>query len=170
MKLFFRSPSEEYIRRRSISQEDFFARQLQWLYKVGDQLLIEGYDAPFMRRDSTVEALRRLVSPPRTVHISAIMPEGLETVLDELKTSGLVSLTRTPEEQKRGYMVFDGWGFSEWDSTKSTPYEPERNTGVIYRRLGKVELFDYSFKTERQMHQYMQRFGVNEARLREAKK
>ena len=129
---------KEYQQSKSaISQEDYFARQLELIKEVEQHVLFEGYDSRFMERGSTVDALRKLIADPTgDVKIYAILQEGKETVLDEIaKSSSLVDIVKTAEKLEEGYIALDFWGPSLWDSTKPTLYIPEANKGVIYRRM-----------------------------------
>lgn len=124
----------------SVSREKFFEEQVQLLSVVQSYLLMEGYDAPFMERESTVATLRELLSSKgkAPIYISAILSEGQHTVLDHLAhDSGQVRIVRTPDKLVGGYTLFDEWGISQWDSTKPSCFPFERmktpEEGFYYR-------------------------------------
>ena len=119
----------------SISQDKYFNRLLDWLYTERDKLMFFGYDAPFMMQPATIDFLKS-VTQHRRIKISSIIPEGFKTTFDDLdQTSGLVTILRTPEQIAEGYIVIGDWAIAKWDTTRSTPYGPEENTGVPFRKV-----------------------------------
>jgi len=135
------------LRERSISQEEYFANQVEYINSTYDHMNFFGYDKPFMEREGTIQALRHaVVHREGRIPVSAILPTGLNTILDELaKESELVTIVRTPETFTKGYIIFDNWGMSTWDSTKKTYYPPEENKGVIFRAMMLDLFYDSTF-------------------------
>ena len=112
--------------REGSSQEDYFSKVIRHIDRTQKQILIEGYDAPFMDRELTVDALQRAID--RSVDIYAIVTDGLDTVLQELTDKHeSVKMIKTPEPLVKGYISFDNHGLDFWDSEKPTDYAPERS-------------------------------------------
>lgn len=102
------------------------------------RLLIAGYDASFMERKETIEALKEFIRAKERYPVSpvcAIISEsdGAEALGELSRRTGKVDILIRSKKIEKGYLIYPQTGSSYWDSTRSTYYPPEVNEGVIYR-------------------------------------
>ena len=132
---------DEKLAREAITQNEYFVSMVRWIAETQNQLLILGYDKPFMELKETQEALANAARGKGyhrgngRVAISAIMPEGLECgVLEELANeTAFVSILRTDRDLSKGYLIHDEWGVNLWDSNQLTSHPQEKELGIIKR-------------------------------------
>lgn len=132
---------EEQHARNAITQNDYFIMQTRWIAETKRQLLILGYDQTLMEYKEIQEQLLNAakgIGPYRKngrVQISVIVPNNLESeILNELKDeTSFVQIYRVNNEILSGYIVYDNWRFSAWNSEKLTSHPIEKEQGVIAR-------------------------------------
>ncbi|MBI2128922.1 hypothetical protein HYU07_01650 [Candidatus Woesearchaeota archaeon] len=113
------------------SQEEYFSTVIRYCDRTQKQLVFEGYDAPFMNREATVDALKRAID--RSVKIYAIVSEGIDTVLEKLaEENESVKVIKTPRYLVIGAIAFDNDSVHLWDATKPTVYAPEQSNPHHY--------------------------------------
>ena len=143
--VFIRDKYQEYqdkqLAREAITQDEYFTDMVRWIENTQNQLLILGYDKPFMELKETQEELANAARGKGynrrngRVAISAIIPEGLYCgVLEELANeTTFVSILRTDRAFSKGYLVHDEWGINFWDSSQLTSHPQEKELGIIKR-------------------------------------
>ncbi len=114
------------------SQEEYFKFERKLIGLVNHRILIYHYDAPFMDRRDTIQAL---IDASKRVKISAIIPASRKLTSLEKVTEGLgnIEVVRTDEELNYGWIVYGKIGVSMWNSQRKTNYLPETDKGVILR-------------------------------------
>jgi len=131
---------EEGLSENSISQDEYFAKQLQYLAGSNHSIKILGYDEPFMELDETKNQIEKAVSSLDNhvpVYISMIIPQSVRNKkLEELvNSSAFLTILKTPEEISRGFFIYDNFILSLWNSKKTTYYLPEKEKGIYLRSL-----------------------------------
>ena len=118
--------------------EDKFFR-LQWdAINQSEYLKLRGYDAPFMEQEETLNALQQRLDQNPEFYIEGIVStQDKISTLEELsrRNQGRIKLFEEPEQRKKGYIIFGGYGATLWDSTRLTKHPIERKQGVIRRRF-----------------------------------
>ena len=148
-----------YERSFAESQEEFFGKQAKYLSSVREELLMKGYDKPMMEHPLVLQSVKNMISEGK-VKISAIFPENATTCLDEAAGSGSVKILRTPKELTKGYILFDEWCLTEWDSKRPSAYGPE----VMTSCFRKFQLFPYLENLEKIKNDFLREqelLGVN---------
>ena len=114
------------------SQKEYFAKVIGYCDITQKQLVFEGYDAPFMNRNVTVDALKRAIG--RSVKIYAVVSEGIDTVLEKLaEEHESVKVIKTQKPLIMGTVAFDNLGVHLWDAFKPTVYAPEQSNPHHFR-------------------------------------
>lgn len=143
---FFRHPLE-YLRKRNLrdlqensrTQEEFFIGLVGLIYAskndILSDLLIKGYDFPFMESQRTLDAIRKTDSPTRFVCAIVSEKDNYSSLERLAKEKSNIHLIVVPEEIKKGYIVYGDTAVSWWDSNKLTYHPAESQKGVIYRSL-----------------------------------
>ena len=110
------------------SQEEYFAKVIGYCNNTQKQLVFEGYDAPFMNREATVDALKRAID--RSVNVYAVVSEGIDdTVLEKLAEGHeSVKVVKTPRPLFIGAIAFDNDGVHLWNAKEPTIYAPEQSS------------------------------------------
>jgi hypothetical protein len=143
----YQASQNKKLSKYAITQDKYFAQMIGWIANTQNQLLIYGYDRPFMelkeiRAELIHASTRRDYHKERNkIIISAIMPKGLECgILEELNNeTDLVSILRINGDFSRGYLIHDDWGVNLWDSKKLTPHPIEKKSGII-RRYANIDI------------------------------
>ncbi|PIN91078.1 hypothetical protein COU57_02105 [Candidatus Pacearchaeota archaeon CG10_big_fil_rev_8_21_14_0_10_32_14] len=138
---YFKRTKEEQVRRKnsspdynnpSISQEEYFSRLRRFIDRSKEAISFDGYDLVFMDDEMTINSLKKAIDN-RGVSIFGVFPYNLETCFDVLSPKNGV-IAKKEGAIISGFMMFDYFAISSWNSTKSTTYQPEVSKGVIFRQ------------------------------------
>jgi hypothetical protein len=146
---FFKNPVQHFEAKRirrlqeaSITENEFFEKQLALFYNAHGPVLFFGYDSPFMDREDTryeiAEHIKRSTEQP---FVKCIFPESTpaESLEELARENNGIKIMRTPEDISKGYTVFGILGVVTWDSNKLTYHPEESANGVIYRHMYLLE-------------------------------
>ena len=114
----------------AISQEAFFSCQAEYLAAVKKSLLLKGYDKPMMEHPAVSQSIKDMISKGN-IRISAIFPKDTQTYLDCSDGGSCPTILRTTKKLERGYIIFDDWGVTEWNSKEPTLYGPEMGSSCL---------------------------------------
>jgi len=112
----------------TVSQEEYFQTELKHLSQTKDNLRIWGWDNELMSRMAYLQKLAELTRRQKPVAIKMIIPEDVYLIGLE----GAADIARVQERPQQGYVIFDNWCISYWDTTRRSAYSPEAKS-VIYR-------------------------------------
>ena len=121
------------IEEESKSEKSYFCELYKLINRSKHHLLFFGYDSPFMEKDITTDYIKKAID--RTVLVQAIIPNGPYTFLENHIEYGMIELVKIQEPIPKGYIIFDTLGVAIWDSTNSTHYSSERNSGFYFREI-----------------------------------
>lgn len=121
------------------SESEFYRRQAALLAQANEYIVFRGYDVRFMEEPRTRKILSIL---PKFVDIYALLPESLDTTLDEVyrelsndplysKRTNHVVIVRTSDPLDKGYILCDDWFVGVWDS--SSVHHDQQGSDVYYK-------------------------------------
>src|SRR3989344_2324913 len=130
-----------------VSELEYFSNLAEILMFAHKYIVIRGYDARFMESKKVGEdgVLGELKVPVmRGSSIYALMPEGIDTVLDQLcreisndpifseKAKNIV-IVRTSKPMDKGYILAGELLVAVWDSRKPSAHPESRLNGAYFR-------------------------------------
>jgi len=128
------------------TQEKYFRDLNRIVDESVNRIKMVGYDQPYIDSELTQKAFTK--ANEKGVNLEAIIPEEVETYLDNLKHRENVNIIRHPNQMINGFIIFDYGHIAFWDSTRKTVNPLERNKGV-YRRTCIYEHYSGFFTAEK---------------------
>lgn len=127
----------------AVSQEEFFAAQIDAIRDSTHIIRFLGYDQAFFENEGTIHELEKALNGEGEgrasfpISITALLPEAVKGGRIEYLTNEYPSfeIIKTNKNLENGFSVYDEFAVGIWDSTKETVYESEKGNGICLRYL-----------------------------------